>query len=59
MNDRERNRFEMIKRVSKFRTDNVALFPVAPTTAPDIKVASLFTTTERSTGWKASVTFLA
>ena len=44
MNDSDRNRFEMLKRVAKFRTDNVALFPVAPTAAPDIKAASLFTT---------------
>ena len=59
MNDRDRNRFEMLKRVAKFRTDNVALFPVAPTTAPDIEAASLLTTIERSTGWKACVTIFA
>ena len=42
MNDRDRNRFEMIKRVSKFRTDNAALFPVGPA-AVDIKAGALFT----------------
>ena len=52
MNDRDRNRFEMLKRVSKFRTDNTAIFPLAPTTAPDIKAVGLFNTVD---GAKASV----
>ena len=41
MNDRDRNRFEMIKRVSKFRTDNLSFFPAGPA-AVDVKAGTLF-----------------
>lgn len=43
MNDRDRNRYEALKRVAKFKTDNTALFPAGP--APvDAKATALFGT---------------
>lgn len=49
MNDRERNRFEMVKRVSKFRADNAALFPTSVVPS-DIKAVGLFTIVDSTKG---------